>query len=201
MASENVPNPVSASRKTPGSTLAAGGPVALKPSAGDSPPRPGRYRTIRPTTSPANARGPSGHHKGADSKPSAIGRPLNAHCCREWVSWRNPYDNPAIGAPSATASAVSRRYPVVRITASASGGERRASAAVDGSGAAGMPRGWTEIRGAASLRADETTTGLVASVSSGSVRPRAVTRATPGHVAPATGPPRSGLPARGDAGG
>ena len=54
---------------------AAGGAApGLNPSAGTSPPAPGRYRTVAPTTRPASVNGSSGHHVGVDEKPRPLGR-------------------------------------------------------------------------------------------------------------------------------
>ena len=69
----------------------AGNPPAWKPSAGDSPPWPGRYRITGATTAPATPSGTSGHHSGGAANPSASGAAVNAQRLeRPTVSRRNP---------------------------------------------------------------------------------------------------------------
>jgi hypothetical protein len=92
----------------PGSAAGVGELPAANPSAGDSPPRPGRYPTATATSSPATASGASGHHIGTDPNPSTPGRSANTHCCRSSVSFRKPKAAAAIGTPSTTASTSSR---------------------------------------------------------------------------------------------
>ena len=59
----------------PGSSIGDGGPSpALNPSAGEWPPLPGRYRMVRPTSTPASSSGRMGHHRGSASKPSVLGQ-------------------------------------------------------------------------------------------------------------------------------
>ena len=53
-------------RATPGTSMASGGPPpTLSRLAGECPPRPGRYRTTRPTTSPDTSSSGTGHHAGS----------------------------------------------------------------------------------------------------------------------------------------
>ncbi len=102
--------PASAARKTPGSSTAVGGArPASNPSAGDSPPCPGRYRMVRPTNTPARASNGSGHHAGAPSKPRSFGRSVKTQSWSSSSSHRKPYAAAAIGAPTAAASTSSFR--------------------------------------------------------------------------------------------
>jgi hypothetical protein len=45
-----------------------------KPSAGEWPPRPGRYRIVNPTNTPASPTAGNGHQTGSSWKPTALGR-------------------------------------------------------------------------------------------------------------------------------
>ena len=59
----------------PGSSTGEGGPAPiLNPSAGEWPPLPGRYRRVRPTSTPASSSGRSGHHSGSEWKPTCLGQ-------------------------------------------------------------------------------------------------------------------------------
>ena len=73
----------------PSIAVGPGYPLAWKPSAGDSPPRPGTYRITTPTTAPAIASGTSGHHSGTPLN-SAWGAVVNAHRWMAPTSARNP---------------------------------------------------------------------------------------------------------------
>ncbi len=57
--------PASAASATPGSSAREGGPCMAKPSAGECPPRPGRYWMVSPTRSPARATAGNGHQTGS----------------------------------------------------------------------------------------------------------------------------------------
>ena len=57
--------PASDASRMPGSSARVATPPALKPSAGEWPPRPGRYLITAPTIAPATASGSSGHHGGS----------------------------------------------------------------------------------------------------------------------------------------
>jgi hypothetical protein len=100
--------PVNAARKIPGSSMAVGGgPPALNPSAGDSPPSPGRYRMVSATSRPASTSSGAGHHTGTSSKPSCPGRSVYSHSCSSLTSHRKPYAAAATGAPTIAASTTS----------------------------------------------------------------------------------------------
>ena len=61
-------------RATPGILMGSGGPPpTLNPSAGECPPRPGRYRMTRPTTRPDTSSKGKGHQAGVPAKPTAVG--------------------------------------------------------------------------------------------------------------------------------
>lgn len=60
-------------RSTPGSCAAPGAPCTAKPSAGEAPPFPGRYRMARAASKPPTAKTGSGHHTGSVPKPSPWG--------------------------------------------------------------------------------------------------------------------------------
>ena len=52
-----------------------GGPSPiLNPSAGEWPPLPGRYRIVRPTSTPASSSGRIGHHRGSACEAQALGQ-------------------------------------------------------------------------------------------------------------------------------
>ena len=87
-----TPSPMlaSAAAAIPPSSRPAGNPPAWKPSAGDSPPWPGRYRVTGATTTPATPSGMSGHHNGGAVYPSASGAVVNAQVWSAAVSRRNP---------------------------------------------------------------------------------------------------------------
>lgn len=106
-----APRPIvaSAASAMPGSSIGEGAPLGLNPSAGDSPPLPGRYRMVSPTSTPATASGSSGHHVGARSKPSPLGRSVNTHPWRLSANWRKPYEAVEIGTPMIAAKTSSTR--------------------------------------------------------------------------------------------
>ena len=76
-----------AARITPGSSDGLGAPPAWNPSAGECPPRPGRYLIAAATSTPATASSGTGHHTGSPWKPSPWGRLVNSQC---W-SWLTRY--------------------------------------------------------------------------------------------------------------
>ena len=79
-----------AAKKMPGSSTGGTGPDALKPSAGECPPMPGRCRIASATSRPDSASSGSGHHTGAESNPSVFGRSLKRASCSQSASARNP---------------------------------------------------------------------------------------------------------------
>ena len=103
--------PASAASAMPGRAAAAAGPPpTLSPSAGEWPPRPGRYLMVSATRTPATGRGSSGHQDGSDSKPSpVVGRSVKIHVWRWLTSARKKYAITAMGAPSMAASTSRRR--------------------------------------------------------------------------------------------
>ena len=93
----------------PGRETGSGKPPAWNPWAGDSPPCPGRWRIVSPTSRPATASGTTGHHNGAGESPRPFGAATNAHCCTRAMSLRNQNAAAEIGTPSATARTSRRR--------------------------------------------------------------------------------------------
>ena len=75
----------SAASVTPGSSRAVGAAApAWKPSAGEWPPRPGRYRIVRATRTPHTRSMGSGHQAGWWPNPTAWGRSVKSQswaCC------------------------------------------------------------------------------------------------------------------------
>ena len=65
---------VRAARTTPGISAASGAPPAWNPSAGEWPPRPGRYRMVRPTKTPDKPTSGIGHQIGVAVKAEPFGR-------------------------------------------------------------------------------------------------------------------------------
>ena len=103
-------SPASAAKKMPGSSIGVGAPrPGENPSAGDSPPCPGTYRIVAPTSRPASARRGSGHHIGGPSNPRSPGRSVKNHSCSSSTTQRKPYASAAIGAPMTAARTMSRR--------------------------------------------------------------------------------------------
>ena len=101
-----APNPsvTSAARATPTSSTGVGTPrPARNPSAGVSPPWPGRYLTVRATSTPPATRTGTGHHAG-EPRPRAFGRSTYIHPWRCVASCRNQYDASATGAPMRAAT-------------------------------------------------------------------------------------------------
>ena len=94
------PSVASAASSTPGSSIGGSGPPALKPSAGEWPPMPGRCRIASATSSPESASSGSGHHTGAESNPSAFGRSVKTASCSQSTSSRNPYAAAETGTPT-----------------------------------------------------------------------------------------------------
>ena len=80
----------SAASTTPGSWAGGSGPAALKPSAGEWPPVPGRYRIASAASSPESASSGSGHHTGAESNPRVFGRSVKTASCSQSTNARNP---------------------------------------------------------------------------------------------------------------
>ena len=73
----------------PGSSIAVGGlPPALNPSAGEWPPVPGRYRSVKLTSTPASSSGKMGHHRGSPWKPSPLGKLVKIQPCSLLTSAR-----------------------------------------------------------------------------------------------------------------
>ena len=95
----------SAARVTPGSSRAVGAAApAWKPSAGECPPRPGRYRIVRATRTPHTTSMGSGHQSGWWSNPSALGRSVKSQswaCC---TSCRMKYATTDTGTPMTAAT-------------------------------------------------------------------------------------------------
>ena len=94
----------SAARKTPGSSIGGSGPPVWKPSAGEWPPVPGRWRIASATSSPDSASSGSGHHTGGESNPRASGRSSKSSVCSSETSSRNPYATAETGMPITAAS-------------------------------------------------------------------------------------------------
>ena len=85
------PRVASAAKKMPGSSIGFAGPApALKPSAGEWPPLPGRYRRASATSTPHNASMGSGHHMGSAVNPNPSGRSVNSHFWSSSTSSRKP---------------------------------------------------------------------------------------------------------------
>nr|BFE73214.1 hypothetical protein GCM10020092_065150 [Actinoplanes digitatis] len=98
------PMPAVAAIAIPGRARGSGSPPGWNPSTGDSPPRPGRYRTVSPTIVPAATSGTTGHQSGVSANPSPCGRSVYAQPCTRASSLRNPYATTAIGTPRAAAN-------------------------------------------------------------------------------------------------
>ncbi len=64
---------------TPGKSIGSGVPPVWKPSAGEWPAVPGRYRMVEPTNRPATARRGRGHQTGGPWKPRLLGTDSKSH--------------------------------------------------------------------------------------------------------------------------
>ena len=99
------PRVASAASATPGISIGVGAAApAWNPSAGECPPRPGRYLIVDPTSRPHTTSSGSGHHHGGPSKPSCPGRSVYSHSCRTATSLRKPYAAAEMGMPRSAAS-------------------------------------------------------------------------------------------------
>ena len=102
--------PASAAKKMLGSSMGDGAPrPGWNPSAGDSPPLPGRCWMVSPTSRPASASRGSGHHVGTLSNPRSSGRSVKSQSCASSTTQRKPQAAAAIGAPMIAASTRSFR--------------------------------------------------------------------------------------------
>ncbi len=98
----------SAASAMPGSSFAANTPLALKPSAGECPPVPGKYWIVRATRMPPTASIGNGHQTGTEWKPRSSGRLVNTQCWSLLTSARKPQATADTGTPS-TPATTSRR--------------------------------------------------------------------------------------------
>jgi hypothetical protein len=70
--------PPTAARPWHAARLPDAGRAVRQQATGEGPPLPGRYRMINAPRTPAKVSIGSGHHRGAPSKPNALGRSLNS---------------------------------------------------------------------------------------------------------------------------
>ena len=81
----------SAASATPGRSRSRGAaPPMAKPSAGEWPAVPGRWRMVRAVSSPASATQGTGHQAGAAPENRSPGRSVNSHCCSFVTRTRKP---------------------------------------------------------------------------------------------------------------
>ena len=100
-----APKPAWRARRAPRRGARSGQrPAALKPSAGEWPPVPGRRRIASATSRPASASSGSGHHTGAASKPRSRREVVNSAVCSWSTSSRKPYATAETGTPMIAAS-------------------------------------------------------------------------------------------------
>ncbi len=102
------PSVASAASATPASSLGGKTPLALKPSAGECPPVPGKYVIERATRMPPTASSGNGHHTGTDLKPRSSGKLTYSQCSSLLTSARKPQATAEIGAPRTAATTSSR---------------------------------------------------------------------------------------------